>query len=221
VCVTFSTSEAIRGFKLALLNAEALLEDARHLLGAGRPHRAIALAVLAMEELGKLPRFYGVDRYEREGRMKRWWEMFREHTTKARMGAQFAVSAELSLAEQKKRIADLQTGKVGRDLHAAKMAALYTDFKQGKFTSPMEIPFDEAAAVANQIIAAAQATLPLHRSTAESASVEQWEEERRIADAHLRDLQTSDSEMIEAAAMGAAGLIRELKRTMRTEERGT
>jgi hypothetical protein len=81
MCETFSTEEAIRAFKLTLNNAKDLLLDAHTLLVAGCPHRAIALAVLAMQELGKLPRYFGVDRYERADRMKRWRQMFREHPT--------------------------------------------------------------------------------------------------------------------------------------------
>ncbi|HEY7270094.1 MAG TPA: AbiV family abortive infection protein, partial [Dehalococcoidia bacterium] len=80
---TVTVEEVLRGAELALKNAGDLIDDAVVLLEAGRPQRAIALAVLGMEELGKIPRMLQVQRYEADGRMKAYWKHFRDHDAKS------------------------------------------------------------------------------------------------------------------------------------------
>lgn len=48
----------------------------------GSPARVIALAVLAMEELGELPKLANFDRYERLQKWPAFWRSFRRHIDK-------------------------------------------------------------------------------------------------------------------------------------------
>ncbi len=115
-----TVEQAIQGLQLSLANAEALLDDAKILVANGRPTRAVALAVLAMEELGKLPRYASVDRYEREGRMKEWWAWYRDHGEKITMHG-WADLQGRSSEEVARSIVELEDGSVAASLHQLKI----------------------------------------------------------------------------------------------------
>jgi AbiV family abortive infection protein len=183
---TFTTEEAIRGFKLSLQNAGALLEDSRVLRDAGRPHRAIALAALALEELGKCPRYFNAYRFERTGQMKKFWDQFKIHHVKTKIGVQFAKRPQLP-GERAAQIFDLWLGTIGNDIHSRKMASFYTDFdfESGRFVSPLEMADDEAAGIAEELIAHGKKLAKLFHFTASTARAESWDEARIQIDAEV------------------------------------
>jgi len=145
--------------RISLNNAEALIEEARILLDADHPARALALAILASEELGKLPLYANVDTYAAKGRMQQWWKRFRSHTEK------IARHEFLTLAFRVKEFGEeemraLVENRAGKTLHRLKMAALYTDFQSGRFISPLELP--NAQELAQAAIIYAMVTLQIH-----------------------------------------------------------
>ena len=177
--IAITIEQALEGLRLSLANAEALLDDAKTLLANGRPTRAVALAVLAMEELGKLPRYASVDRYEREGRMKEWWAWYRDHGEKITMHG-WADLHGRSPDEVARSIVELENGSVAASLHQLKMRALYTDFDGNRFFSPMELRDSEE--LARSLIADVERVLPLHRDRVAAASPEAWAEAGRQMD---------------------------------------
>ncbi len=136
---SITAEEALRGARLVLDNGAALLDDALLLYEAGRFPRTVTLAVLAMEEFGKLPRLLGIDRYQREGRMKEWWRDFRSHDAKA------SLNALITVLETENDIGWLATASsdwhrdFGLGLTRLKLRTLYVDYIAGKFTAPSEI----------------------------------------------------------------------------------
>jgi AbiV family abortive infection protein len=169
-----SMKEAINGFRLSLANAEALLDDAKTLRAAGRPHRAIALSILSMEELGKLPRYFGIDRYRR--RMQVWWSYFKSHETKIGMHSRYAVGRRTK-RQRALELSEIERGTVGDRLHQLKMRSLYTDYVSGHFVSPLSI--SNAEELADSLIADIEFVLPMHRDIASTASPEDWRARQR------------------------------------------
>ncbi len=199
-----SPSEALNGLRLSLKNADALIEEAKILLGAGHTARALALAILATEELAKLPRYAAVSIYAAEGRWKQWWKYYRSHREKLEMHHLHTV---LSIPE------DLEGGKLlaligdsmGKTLDRLKQAALYTDFQDGKFVSPLDLP--KAQELAEAAITYAESTLPIHRFVAERTTPEILDRVGRKTAALKREARRQGKPVMSVLAEAMAHLV--------------
>ena len=164
-----SAAQAFEGMRASLRNAEALIEEAKILADANHPARAVALAVLAYEELGKLPGYFAADDCAKEGRMKIWWDTFRSHSRKIATHNQLALALIVGQLDPE-TVERVISGKAAKWLHELKMAALYTDFRKDSFVCPLDMP--DAAEVAQSTIHMAECSLGLHRATVDRLSAE-------------------------------------------------
>ena len=73
------------GMNAALENAKRLVEDAKTLLNAGRFPTAASLAILSIEESGKLPILRSLALARNDGEIKETWKEYRSHTKKNTM----------------------------------------------------------------------------------------------------------------------------------------
>lgn len=140
---TLTPSEALIGMRCCLGNAMSLVEEAMILAEHERYPRAIALSLIAWEELGKLPMLQASPRYGSDA--KEWkkglWKRFRNHVDKLflqehvfptqQSSSPAAPLSMLPIAEVRERM-------------------LYADHNGSAFESPEDI--DGLAHVANDLI---------------------------------------------------------------------
>jgi AbiV family abortive infection protein len=77
-----TAEQAAEGIALARKNAQRLIDDADLLLQAGRLASASALAILAIEELGKVQIIKMIALFTEEADLKRVWKEYRSHRAK-------------------------------------------------------------------------------------------------------------------------------------------
>jgi AbiV family abortive infection protein len=197
-----TNEEIVSGIRKTFANAEALVEDAKALQAAGRYPRAIALAILAMEELGKLERFSALLMYAREGRLRDWWRKFRRHDVKAQM---FLINSLIQIPMGDEARADTIRAfvqvHIGSFLHEAKMLVLYTDFRDGQFVSPADFP--DAKEFADDLIRTADAALALDRVYAS-----------RVTPEALSSMDKQSHEVLEKVMLGGIALDEFIGRAM-------
>lgn len=124
-------------------NAEALVGDAELLLAHDRPPRALALAVLATEELGKGLAAMAVISTGGDPAMEAAYERStRWHLAKLDAAGAWAVTTDPS-----QPIDETLTGRLQQSTDTAserKMAALYVDASDGALRTPASISREEA-----------------------------------------------------------------------------
>lgn len=81
-CGPLTLEQIAEGMNAASNNAARLLSDAQVLLGAERYPSALALAVLAIEEAGKLSILRRMATTEDNGQVAKLWRAYRSHTKK-------------------------------------------------------------------------------------------------------------------------------------------
>lgn len=74
--------QAAEGIKVASDNAKKLYQDAQLLFDNNRYERAVALAILAIEEAGKIKIIRGILTEDDPGALKKKWQSYRRHTDK-------------------------------------------------------------------------------------------------------------------------------------------
>jgi AbiV family abortive infection protein len=77
-----TVQQAAEGIAVALRNAYSLVRDAELLLQHGRHARATALAILAIEEAGKVPIIRAILLARTEAELRDEWRAYRSHTKK-------------------------------------------------------------------------------------------------------------------------------------------
>ena len=77
-----NSAEAALGMRHAASNGARLLEDAQSLFAAGRFPSATALAILAIEEFGKIGQIRSIFISDNAAALKSSWRAFRSHTAK-------------------------------------------------------------------------------------------------------------------------------------------
>jgi AbiV family abortive infection protein len=77
-----SPGQAATGIRAAIINARHLLEDAELLFQKRRWERATALAILAIEEIGKVPILREVLLARDDSELRACWRRYRSHTGK-------------------------------------------------------------------------------------------------------------------------------------------
>jgi AbiV family abortive infection protein len=75
-------AQVAEGMNAAINNARRLLEDAELLFSAGRYASACALAILSIEESGKLPVLRRLALAQDDAQLKKAWKGYRDHRTK-------------------------------------------------------------------------------------------------------------------------------------------
>jgi len=147
--------------RAALRNGEALLDEARLLSDAGHPARAAALAILAHEELGKIPPFANANQYAKAGKMGKWWKSFRSHVDKSASEDLLTLCIIIDTVDPN-LIEPTIVGETAKYLNHIKKLAIYTDFKNNSFVCPLDN--DELAGLDEKLIAYVDTTLQLHRA---------------------------------------------------------
>jgi len=79
---SLTDEDAARGSNLAVENARRLYADARLLLTNRRYASAVALAILAIEESGKVPILLDIASTQDAEMLRRFWRDYRSHTSK-------------------------------------------------------------------------------------------------------------------------------------------
>lgn len=143
--------EAARGMDVAFRNARSLIDDAQALLAAGRWPRAVALAIVAVEEAAKPGVLRGLLLAGTDEVRRREWRAYRTHTEKNAMTRFMAYV--LTFMKKSKRVPLIEDMRPffsdkdsRRDIELLKQFAMYTDCVDDvRWTMPDEL-FDESAA---------------------------------------------------------------------------
>jgi AbiV family abortive infection protein len=123
---------------LCFKNSAKLSQEAAILEASGSEERAIALIVLSLEELAKIPIVFDALRIAPENTRawKRFWQSWRSHSAKQ---AIWSVYGELlSTGQDKDADAFSDRYPPGTNIDAAKQRGLYVSFTDGAFQSPEE-----------------------------------------------------------------------------------
>lgn len=151
-----TVEQAAEGMNVALTNASNLLDDAEVLFNVERFPRACSLAILSIEETGKVSILRGLLLCQDAKKLKDGWEDYRRHTAKNVMW----ILPELALkgANKIEDFGSLYSEKGHRSgLDALKQAGFYSDIsKKGEWKRPETIVSREVCA---QIIAIAKVLL--------------------------------------------------------------
>lgn len=122
-----NTEQAAKGIALARSNATRLIRDAEILLEAERYPSAIALAILAVEELGKVQVIKIIVLQSDEAALKQAWREYRSHRAKNVQWILPSLAAQgARTLEQVRPAADID-GDHTMMLDTIKQLALYTD----------------------------------------------------------------------------------------------
>lgn len=121
-------SEASIGIRSALINAKDLLADAELLFINERYPRAYSLAVLAIEETGKVGIIRRIINADETKELKRLWNNYRNHVEKNRHWKFPNIVAEKNGKPRKDDLLEMyKDNKYGKELETAKQLAFYTD----------------------------------------------------------------------------------------------
>jgi AbiV family abortive infection protein len=166
-----NTRQAAAGIEAAVNNARALLNDAQMLFRAKRWPRAASLAVLAIEEAGKIPLIRELLVLP-ESEVKTAWRNYRSHSEKNVLGA-FAEHVESSPNIEDFRPLYDKDSDHPRVLDAVKQLGFYSDcLAQCHWSVPSEVVGEE---LAQSLLATAKALIPSGESAMQSASeLELW-----------------------------------------------
>ncbi len=122
-----SLEQAAQGIAFARSNADRLTSDAEILLGAKRYPSAIALAVLAIEELGKVQILKSMILHTDPAELKKSWKEYRSHRAKNVQWILPGLAAEGARTLEQLRAATEAKGEHTALLDAVKQLAFYSD----------------------------------------------------------------------------------------------
>lgn len=122
-----TAQQAAEGIALARSNAARLIQDAEILLEANRHPSAIALAILAIEELGKVQVLKIIVLQANEATLKQAWKDYRSHRAKNVQWILPALAAQGARTLAQVRAAADIDGDHTMMLDTIKQLALYTD----------------------------------------------------------------------------------------------
>lgn len=139
-------AQIAEGMTCALNNAERLAEDAESLFKAGRVPSAVALAILSIEESGKVAILRQMSTASKEKEWADLWKAYRSHTKKNRLW----IFGELvqhgaKTLDELRLVADPDSAHPDV-LDQLKQLSIYTDcFINAKWSSPTEVDLDAIA----------------------------------------------------------------------------
>lgn len=143
---SLSFGQIATGMNAALKNAKRLAEDARTLFDAGRIPSATALAILSIEESGKVPILRQIALCESDEERCKEWKRYRSHTNKnvTWILGQLVMQGARTL-DAMREIADPQSDHP-KILEHLKQLCLYTDcLDHGKWSLPDEVSVADIA----------------------------------------------------------------------------
>ena len=120
------------GVSACVENAAQLIEEAKTLEAGGRYPRAAALAIVALEELSKLPIIMGLHTCKAGAERQQLWRAFSDHKHKLRIDAALVAFREGTSEEYLKVLFRPE----GIQLIALREAALYVNFVNDAFVRP-------------------------------------------------------------------------------------
>lgn len=145
--------QAAEGIEASIENSNSLLTDAKLLFENKRYERSVALAVLAIEEAGKISIIRSILLEDEPGDLKKSWQEYRRHTDKnlSWILPELASKGARQL-EDMGPIFDTNSDH-GQTLENLKQLSFYTDsFTNSKWSSPKDV-IDEKLAGAILTIA--------------------------------------------------------------------
>lgn len=122
-----SPKKAAEGMAVATANSVALLADAQFLFDNERYERSAALAILAIEEAGKLNILRQILLEDEPAKLKRLWKAYRSHTSKNVLWKLPALVADGARQLEEFRPLFDENSDHGAYLDGLKQAAFYTD----------------------------------------------------------------------------------------------
>lgn len=133
-----SLAEIERGMHVITQNARDLLDDAEILFREQRYPRAVALAILSVEEIGKLHVLRRLITTA-EPQVKQVWRDFRTHSEKNRLGL-FTAYAKPSPKLRDFRPLFASASMDGDDIETLKQLAFYVDtYERGYWSAPGDV----------------------------------------------------------------------------------
>lgn len=134
---SLNIKQAAEGIKVAIENSQDLLSDALLLFENGRYPRAVALAILAIEEAAKPSIIRSIILENEPSQYKKEWQRFRGHTSKnASWILPQLISKGATRAEEMKQIFDPNSQHT-REIDNLKQLAFYTDaYSSCKWSAP-------------------------------------------------------------------------------------
>lgn len=190
--------QAAEGINAAILNAKRLTDDASLLLDAGRFATAASLAILAIEEAGKISIVRSLVCARTQAQLDEEWRRYRKHTAKNYLALMpdFARKGTRRLSALTGMFtADTASERATYDI--VKQLGFYTDCcGDAHWAIPAEV-IDEP--LATQLVKCA-AALTKEKEPVTSLELELWEQ-------HMRTGQRSESLVRWCEAMVAAGLM--------------
>jgi AbiV family abortive infection protein len=157
-------AEAAPGLTACYVNAVDLLQDAKLLADADRVPRAIALTVLALEELGKIPDLIDTAvlasiSSDASG-WSSFWRRYRDHNSKQTRIANYRRTIGTEIGSQTMFVnpgpyASFLPPDLGRSLDLLKLRSLYVDFWENRFVLPGTVAVDHGS-ILNYLFGVAQ-----------------------------------------------------------------
>lgn len=141
-----SAGDIAAGMNAARRNAARLLEDAKLLLDAGRIPTACSVAILAIEEAGKVSIFRELATVGDDKQLKETWRRYRNHRAKNVMWIIGELAKDGARTLEDMRPIQDDSSDHPEVLDAIKQLGFYTDcYKHGLWSEPLEV-IDEALA---------------------------------------------------------------------------
>jgi AbiV family abortive infection protein len=169
-----TSAQALEGARACVRNAEELLDECELLIKHGRCARAVALALVAFEEMGKLlwllgSPIYGSDTAE----WTNFWKRFRSH--KAKIFLQDYVFPVPSVRPDYDAASPNNMLAPWAEYASLREAALYADFEEDEFIAPSAR--EPMADLAPRLLGELRHVLAYHRVLAEHVTPERLEEQ--------------------------------------------
>ena len=131
------------GMHSCYMNARALVDEAKILRGNGCNARALSLAILALEELGKIPLICEGILYQENdaSAWQRFWKDFQSHQTKLRVWSYYGKQVLHLFGEDYGT--EFPSG-IESLLDKLKQLGFYVDFYEGQFIVPEDFANDNS-----------------------------------------------------------------------------
>ena len=143
---SLSPEKASKGIQAALINARSLLSDAELLFENERFERAVALAILAIEEAGKPSILRAILLEEEPKQLKKEWQNYRRHHEKNKFWIAPELMSKGATHIEALRQAIDQDSDHSAVLDNLKQLAFYSDaFSKCKWSLPSEVITKEIA----------------------------------------------------------------------------
>ncbi len=151
-----SAEEIVEGANRAIDNSRRLLSDAEMLYSGGRIASALALAILAIEEAGKVSILRRLSTAKSENQIKEAWRHYCDHRSKNSMWILPAL-----FASGKKTICDVAVATQRNcphtlELNLIKQLSIYTDCLGEKYWSSPEEFIDDNPNIVDEVMGAAR-----------------------------------------------------------------